>query len=224
MAWHEAAKARERRASRRDRASWLARVYDVTAWYWGSLLHRASYGRAYRRLFMRLGIRAGGGEALRVLDCGIGAGVFSEALLGTLGGPARLFGVDLSPRILRRAATRLATARLALVRADMRALPFGARRMDVVLCGLALDHVRDPSTVLEELARVARPGALVVVVTTRPFAPDFPIRLAFRYWRHPPAAVERAMTVVGLIDIRRHLLSGLARPFGIAFTSRSKGE
>jgi ubiquinone/menaquinone biosynthesis C-methylase UbiE len=217
--------ARRAHAWHRDRASWLAHIYDATDWYWDSVLHGLSYGRAYRRLFERLGIRGwSGGMLPRVLDCGIGAGVLSEALLRVLGGPARLHGIDLSPRLLRRAAARLAAggSRPHLVRADARAVPIRDLSMDVVLCGLVLDHVVEPSTVLRELARVARPGALVVVVTTRPFAPDLPIRLAFRYWRHRPESVERAMTALGLGEVRRHPLTGLARPFGIAFTARAK--
>jgi ubiquinone/menaquinone biosynthesis C-methylase UbiE len=96
--------------------------------------------------------------------------------------------------------------------------------MDVVLCGLVLDHVEQPTRVLGELARVARPGALVVVATTRPFAPDLPIRLVFRYWRHHPEAIERAMVTAGLGEVQCHHLTGLARPFGLAFSARAKGE
>ena len=225
MSPHDAAGTRQPHESRRDQASWLARRYDATAWYWGSLIHDVSYGRAYRKLFQRLGIQGwGGGAAPRVLDCGIGAGVFCEAFIRTLGAPTRLYGLDLSPRLLSRAAKRLTGrgARPHLVRADVRALPIRDGAVELVLSALVLDHVREPATALAELARVARPGALVVVVTTRPFAPDLPIRLAFRYWRHDPAAIERAMAAVGLCDVHRHPLTGLARPFGIAFTARAR--
>ena len=222
---HDAAQAGQPRASRRGQASWLTYRYDATAWYWGSFLHDVSYGRAYRKLFQRLGIQGwGGGAVPRVLDCGIGAGVFCEAFIRTLGAPTRLYGFDLSPRLLSRAAKRLTGrgARPHLVRADVRALPIRDGAVELVLSALVLDHVREPATALAELARVARPGALVVVVTTRPFAPDLPIRLAFRYWRHDPAAIERAMAAVGLCDVHRHPLTGLARPFGIAFTARAR--
>jgi hypothetical protein len=58
-------------------------------------------------------------------------------------------------------------------------------------------------------------------VTTRPFAPDLPFRIVFRYQRLRPEVVERAMAAVGLHDVRHHPLTGLARPFGIAFTARA---
>ena len=204
--------------------AWLTRIYDATAWYWGSFVHTQSYGRAYRRLFARL--RQGGwfGQTpSHVLDCGIGAGVLSEAVVRALGPPDRLVGVDLSPRLLERAVARLRERGVEprLARADVRHLPFRDATMDLVTCGLVLDHLGERSTALAELARVARPGAPVVVVTTRPLAPDLPVRLVFRYARLRPAAVERAMKEAGLRDIQRRSLTGLARIFGIAFVGRA---
>jgi ubiquinone/menaquinone biosynthesis C-methylase UbiE len=207
-----------------DSATWLSRVYDATVWYWDSFVHAGSYGSAYRALLERLREDGRLSDApSRVLDCGIGAGVFSEALVRTLGVPARLYGVDLSRRLLERAAARLraAGASVQLARGDARALPFPDGQMDAVLCGLVLDHLGAASGALRELARVARPGAPIVVVTTRPLAPDLPFRAVFRYRHLDPAAVERAMTAAGLCDVRRHALTGLARPFGIAFTGRA---
>jgi ubiquinone/menaquinone biosynthesis C-methylase UbiE len=207
-----------------SRPAWLTRIYDDTAWYWGSFVHAQSYGRAYRKLFARL--RQGGWfrqKPSQVLDCGIGAGVFSEALVRSLGPPVGLVGADLSPRLLESAMARLRARglKLRMVRADVRRLPFRDATMDLVMCGLVLDHVGERSTALAELARVARPGAPVVVVTTRPLAPDLPVRMVFRYARLRPAAVERAMAEAGLRDIERRSLTGLARPFGIAFVGRA---
>jgi ubiquinone/menaquinone biosynthesis C-methylase UbiE len=132
-------------------------------------------------------------------------------------------GIDLSPRLLESAVARLRVlgVDLRLVRADVRRLPFRDSAMDLVMCALVLDHLGERSTALAELARVARPGAPVVVVTTRPLAPDLPVRLVFRYARLRPAAVERAMKEAGLRDIQRRSLTGLARIFGIAFVGRA---
>lgn len=203
---------------------WLAQIYDATAWYWDSFVHAVSYGRAYRTLFERLRADDWGESTFsRVLDCGIGAGVLSEGFIRALGAPTRVYGVDLSLRLLKRAAARLGRHGVPphLLRADARALPIGDSQMDAVICGLVLDHLGEASAALGELARVARPGAPVVVVTTRPLAPDLPFRIMFRYRRLRPDAVERAMATAGLRDVRRHSLTGLARPFGIAFTARA---
>lgn len=184
----------------------------------------SAYGPAYRRLFERLLEDGWSATTLsRVFDCGIGAGVFSEGLVRARGSPVRVYGVDLSLRLLRRAAARLGRRGVPshLSRADVRALPIRDAEMDAVMCGLVLDHLADPSPALRELARVARPGAPVVVVTTRPLAPDLPFRIVFRYRRLRPEAVERAMAAAGLRDIRRRPLTGLARLFGVAFTARA---
>jgi ubiquinone/menaquinone biosynthesis C-methylase UbiE len=204
--------------------AWLAQIYDATAWYWDSFVQTVSYGRAYRTLFKRLREDGWCESAFpRVLDCGIGAGVFSEAFIRALGTPAHVYGVDLSLRLLKRAGARLGRHGVApqLLRADVRALPIGDAQIDAVICGLVLDHLGEASPALRELARVARPGAPVVIVTTRPLAPDLPFRIVFRYRRLRPEALERAMAAAGLRDVRRHSLTGLARPFGMAFTARA---
>jgi ubiquinone/menaquinone biosynthesis C-methylase UbiE len=132
-------------------------------------------------------------------------------------------GIDLSPRLLERAVARLRELEVEprVARADVRRLPFRDATMDLVTCALVLDHLGERSTTLAELARVARPGTPVVVVTTRPLAPDLPVRIVFRYARLRPAAIERAMKEAGLRDVQRRSLTGLARPFGIAFLGRA---
>ena len=212
-----------RRPAEAERGSWLAAIYDATAWYWDSSLHELAYGRAYRRLLERL--HADGwceGPLSSVLDCGIGAGLLSQAFVAAFGRPAWTLGVDLSSRLLARARARLGRcgAPVRLLRADARALPLGDRVVDASLCGLVLDHLADPTGALRELARVSRPGALAVVVTTRPHAPDLPFRWIFRYRPPRPANVERAMRAAGFRDVRRYGLTGLARPFGTALVGR----
>lgn len=149
----------------------LVQIHDATAWYWDFFVHAVSYGRAYRKLFEIL--RHEGrveGVPLRLLDCGVGAGGFTESLARALALPVHACGVDLSLRLLERAVKRLARAgvRASLLRGDVRALPIADAAMDVVLCGLVLDHLGDEmSLAISELARVARPGGLVVVVCPR---------------------------------------------------------
>jgi ubiquinone/menaquinone biosynthesis C-methylase UbiE len=202
----------------------LTAIYDATAWYWDSFIHVFVYGRAYGKLLERL--RNDGwydAPVERVLDCGVGAGVFSQGFIATFGRQRRAYGIDLSRRLLERAAMRLGRrgTRVHLLRADARALPLKDRVIDALICGLVLDHLADPSAALGELARVCRAGAPVVIVTTRQHAPDLPFRLVFRYRRPRPAYIEHAMRAVGFHDIRRYALTGLARPFGIAFAGRA---
>ena len=82
----------------------LAAMYDEAAECWHDRLALLGYPRAYEDLFDRLladsalnSLREGG----RVLDCGIGMGVFSLALAGKAAAPVRIEGLDISPSMPR---------------------------------------------------------------------------------------------------------------------------
>ena len=172
----------------------LRRLYDTTAWYWDSCLRCIPFGSAYVRLFKRLatdGWLGGTGETARVLDRGMGTGLFSGALLWTANRRFEVWGIDLSPKMLAKARSRLirrgVTPRLEC--GDVRSLPCREGEMDVVISALMLEHAPNPLAALREMVRVARPGATLVVVVTRPHAPDVLFRLIYRYQPFQPLQV-----------------------------------
>jgi ubiquinone/menaquinone biosynthesis C-methylase UbiE len=71
---------------------------------------------------------------------------------------------------LDRSAAMLASAEeaVAKIRADLRGLPIRDRSVELVVCGLALTHVRDLGPAIAELARVVRPGGAVVLTDVHP--------------------------------------------------------
>ena len=100
-------------------------------------------------------------RGLTVLDAGCGSGRYLQAL-GDRG--AKAIGMDLSPAMLERA--KQSNARIA--RADLRALPFDAMSIDVVVCGLALGDFGEIELALVELARVLRRGGHLVYSVVHP--------------------------------------------------------
>ena len=100
-------------------------------------------------------------RGLVVLDAGCGSGRYLRELEAR---GATAIGMDLSAAMLARA--REVTP--AIARADIRALPFDAMSIDGVLCGLALGDVPEIEPALREIARVLRPGGVVVYSVVHP--------------------------------------------------------
>lgn len=109
-----------------------------------------------------------GGE---LLDVGCGPGIFLRHLADSRPGDFSLTGVDLSEAMIDEARQRMvgvAGARLDVGSAD--ALPYADSSFDVVVAMGVLEYCDVPRT-LAELARVARPGATVIVSMLNPLSP-----------------------------------------------------
>ena len=111
----------------------------------------------------------------RILDVGCGTGTAEISLARLRLSQMQLFGVDLVTDRVRdaHAATRGINARVGYAAADACRLPFAADSFDSTYCVAVLQHIRDLSGALGEIARVTRPGGRVLIVE-----PDN----AARYW------------------------------------------
>ena len=128
-------------------------LYEVELGHWRF--------RAIRRLliaFLRRERERRGGAALRILDAGCGCGGTTLAL-AELGSAV---GVDFHPRALALARRR---GPLRLARASVAALPFADASFDAVVSVDVLYHraVADDAAALGELARVCRPGGVLLL-------------------------------------------------------------
>lgn len=93
-----------------------------------------------------------------LLDAGCGTG---RRLAWS--GAARATGVDLSPEMLAQGRGNPALTEVELIEGDLRALPLPDRAFDLVWCRLAIGHLAELEAAYAELARVAAPGATVIV-------------------------------------------------------------
>jgi ubiquinone/menaquinone biosynthesis C-methylase UbiE len=103
-----------------------------------------------------------------ILDVGTGTGRFPLAMLGQKRFRGRVWGVDLSIGMLRRARERLEPfgQRCTLIWEDADVLPFKDETFDAVACLETLEFTPDPLHTLSELMRVLRPGG-VLLMTNR---------------------------------------------------------
>jgi malonyl-CoA O-methyltransferase len=100
-------------------------------------------------------------SGLTVLDAGCGSGRYLCELESR---GATAIGIDLSMPMLQHA--RESSTRVA--RADIRALPFDAMSLDLVVCGLALGDVDELEQALAEMARALRPAGHVIYSVVHP--------------------------------------------------------
>jgi ubiquinone/menaquinone biosynthesis C-methylase UbiE len=112
---------------------------------------RESYGR----------LRPSPGQ--RVLEVGAGLGDDAAALAGLVAPGGTVVGIDGSRAMVEAARKRHAgVAGLSFEVADAAALPFEAARFDGCRTDRVLQHVGDPAAVVREMARVLRPGGVLV--------------------------------------------------------------
>jgi SAM-dependent methyltransferase len=129
---------------------------------------------AYRAAVAEAGIRRGG----VAIDVGCGTGRALPPLREAVGPDGSVMAVDLTPEMLAAARPKSSAAGAAVILADARALPFGDASADAIFAAGLVDHLPDTAAGLRELARVVRPGGLLVL-----FHPSGRAALAARHGR-----------------------------------------
>jgi ubiquinone/menaquinone biosynthesis C-methylase UbiE len=97
----------------------------------------------------------------RVLDVACGTGLVSFMIADAVGPEGSVVGTDISGRMVegaREIAADRGAGNTTFECADAEALPFADASFDVVVCGLGLMYVPDPTLALSEMRRVLKPG------------------------------------------------------------------
>jgi ubiquinone/menaquinone biosynthesis C-methylase UbiE len=145
----------------------VAWTYDVTARHYDRIKNFNPIDDAWL-LAMPMLRGLDGVDCPLLLDVATGTGRMPYAMLKRPQFRGTVVGLDLSVEMLRQANAKLSAyaGRYALVWHDAQQLPFPDDTFDAVSCLEALEFMPSPRTVLSEMARVLRPGG-VLVVTNR---------------------------------------------------------
>jgi 2-polyprenyl-3-methyl-5-hydroxy-6-metoxy-1,4-benzoquinol methylase len=127
---------------------------------WDEEPRRVAMGAAIARA---VEARIGGEQRPRLMDYGCGTGLCSLPLAGHC---ASVLGVDSSTEMLARLEAKARAAGLGHVttrRHDLTAEPMAGVEFDVILCAMALHHVREVGLLLGRFYSVLVPGGLLAV-------------------------------------------------------------
>lgn len=144
----------------------------------------------------------------RILDAACGTGRHTEYLVG-LG--HEVVGADAVGAMLEKAKDKLPSVEFHLAGLDR--LPFEDASFDGAVCGLAFVHLEDVRPATQELARVLKPGARLIISTPHPFiynvlgwrAPVFDEGgngMVVPEYGHPHSSYIEAFGIAGLV-VRR---------------------
>jgi ubiquinone/menaquinone biosynthesis C-methylase UbiE len=113
-----------------------------------------------------IGRRLAFDQVREALDVGCGVGHWAQVLASALPGHTKVTGVDRDPLWIEKATERVAALgishRFQYRLSDAQTLPFPDTSFDLVTCQTLLIHVADPGAIIAEMARVTRPGGLVL--------------------------------------------------------------
>jgi phosphatidylethanolamine/phosphatidyl-N-methylethanolamine N-methyltransferase len=149
-----------------------APVYDLV---FGPVFERG------RRAAIAAAERVGG----RILEVGVGTGIS----LPDYSSKNKIYGVDISPTMLRKAQDRVREFGLKHVEGlavmDAANLQFADNSFDVVVAQYVVTTVPDPEGTLDEFARVLRPGGEIILVSR--VGAEAGLRKSLERWFQPAA-------------------------------------
>lgn len=182
----------------------LRRAYTVWAFFYDSAVRFLRWSR--RRSLALLDFRTG--DTVLLVGCGTGAD------FEFLPRDVEVTAVDLTPAMLRRAASKVEGRHIRLLEMDAMDLRLPDNAFDKTVLHLILAVVPDPVRTLREAERVTKPNGLLVVLDkfwNRPAPPPLPLRMANALLGGYVTAVDRNFHVADLAETPAGDPAGLRR-------------
>lgn len=185
----------------------LQGLYDASADQWHNNLARLGQIHDYQLLFNNPDVRTCLGhldQTSHILDCGVGTGAFSLALLESIGQPAHVSGIDISYPMLTQAQQNLEDRcrTLNLRYGDISRLPFANDSFDAVIFSHVLEHMADPVATLREMVRVLKPGAPLISSVTRKGLGQVLLSLRWQNRGYASSQLDAFLQATGLEAVR----------------------
>lgn len=189
------------------RSTLLPHIYEAL---WRPIGFQAFTGRStaaeHAQLLELLDVQPGD----TVLDVACGPGNTTRRLQDAVG-DGLVIGFDAAASMLERAVRDTDSPAVGYVRGDAHRLPFADASIDAVSCYGALYLIERPEQVIDEMARVLRPGGRIAVLTSCARGPWPARRLqaasrlltSVRVFERDD--VPRAFARAGLVDIEQHV-------------------
>ena len=151
----------------------LKRRYDRLAYRWQHTINRLGFDKAYAGLFAEIAnskqLNSLTKDA-KVLDCGIGSGDLSLALLKNLPSSVHIHGLDISSAMLGNCRERFNRQGYYLETYQLPLETFHQTNdhFDLVMSAHLLEHLDDTETGLKKQQELLKAGGQLLVVATRP--------------------------------------------------------
>ncbi len=145
---------------------------------------------------------AGHIEGTQCVDLACGDGSLLLALLPHLGPHGHVAAIDMSTAELERARTLVVDPRVSFYEATAQTIPLPNARIDLVFCHLALMLMAPISPVLDEIARVLKPGGRLCAVTIAPMEHEEPTKSIFSWMRSQVFQKMRHADLLNMGDSR----------------------
>lgn len=183
----------------KDKATYVQETFNAIAGRYDLMNTLMSLGmdKHWRRKAVQ---RVGAKPGMHILDVCCGTGQLSMELGKAVGPTGKVTGLDFSQNMLEVAKATLSQSpeqgRIQFMQGDAMALPFSDQSFDGVTVGWGLRNLPDLRLGIRELARVVKPGAMVVSLDmAKPTFPGF----KQAYWLY----FEKLVPLMGKIWVKK---------------------